>query len=73
MPMAKHLTDGLMECFESGKRRPSDKPTKVASGGWFCPACGVAMLTTRDVEVRCPECSRTLNEFVYELIVHPHA
>jgi rubrerythrin len=74
MPMSKHVSDGLTECFERGERRPSEEPTKVASGEWFCPACGVAMLTTTGVEVRCPECARTLNEFVYELIeLHPHA
>lgn len=75
MAISRHLSNGLTECFESGgARRPSEGPTKVASGEWFCPACGVAMLTSREVEVRCPKCTRTLNEFVYELIeLHPHA
>ena len=47
---------------------PSEEPTKAVSGDWFCPACGVAMNPDPGFEIRCPNCDRTLNEFVYELI-----
>jgi phage FluMu protein Com len=68
------MAHDLTECFELDERRPSEEPTVCASGTWFCPACGVRMVTKEGVEVRCPRCERTLNEFVYALTeLHPHA
>lgn len=72
--MSRNLSDALTECYEREERRPDEKPTRMASGEWFCPGCGVPTVTKRDVEVRCPECGRTLNEFLWALIeMHPHA
>jgi rubrerythrin len=41
-------------------------------GSWFCPACGVEAEVGPDF-VRCPTCTRALNEFLYEIVeYHPH-
>jgi hypothetical protein len=74
MLMSQSLSDVLTECYEREERRPDAKPTLMASGKWFCPGCGVPTVTKGGVEVRCPQCGRTLNEFLMVLVeFHPHA
>lgn len=71
--MSRRLSDALTDVYERRTRHPTATPTKVASGEWFCPGCGVAMVTEPGVAVSCPSCGQRLNEFLVELVeLHSH-
>ena len=73
MPLSQVLGQLLWECYVAETREPRDFRFDFTVGGqWFCPACGVP---TREEEgsVRCPECGRSLNEFIHNLVeLHTH-
>ena len=64
-----HLGDCLEERFAGGY-----KPGRLGAGDmrinlWYCPSCG----TPTDGEMRCPDCARSLRDFLYDLVeLHPH-
>ena len=72
---AKELSDRLVSCYATEDRVPKDLPFGFAVGGtWFCPACGSQAEESERGRVKCPECGRSLNEFIHSLVEkHPHA
>ena len=69
MTMSQYLSKRLHECYVLELRAPREIPwTRAIGGDWFCPACGVHMPEEPPGVVRCPQCGRSLNEFIYELI-----
>lgn len=79
MILASALADTLRECYEAQMRQPkhaiftyNGKPHPIG-GTWFCPGCGVSIPENSPGDLTCPECSRSVVEFVYALIErHPH-
>ena len=74
MALRHELAAKLEECLITRTRWPSDKPWPVGIGGrWFCPGCGTPAPEREKGVVRCQECGRSLNEFIYALVeIHPH-
>ena len=72
MQLSKHLEQRLREVYELDLRFPEKHVLDKERGGWFCPKCGVRLERSAEVYA-CPNCSRTIGEFVFELIeLHPH-
>lgn len=73
MSLSKALQQALLDCYSKETRRPEERRFGFRVGGqWFCPGCGVAT-TEEDGFVRCPRCTRSLNEFIPQLVeLHPH-
>jgi uncharacterized Zn finger protein (UPF0148 family) len=79
MGLAKELEARLRECYATETRRPRDTvltyggQPRAIGGDWFCPGCGVRAQELTPGDLRCPDCSRSLGEFVQSLIErHPH-
>ena len=74
MPLSGHLAKRLYACFVGKSEQPEDKQFGSRYGGqWFCPGCGVPMEEETPGAVRCPQCSRNLGKFLYQLVeLHPH-
>jgi predicted amidophosphoribosyltransferase len=72
---AKELSDRLVACYITEERRPKELPFGFAVGGtWFCPACERRAEEAERGRIMCPQCGRSLNEFIHSLIErHPHA
>ena len=74
MTLSENVRRGLEETFIAATRPPREAPTFATGigGHWFCPRDGVAMIESDGV-LHCSVCSRSLNEFVHQLIeLHPH-
>jgi len=79
MPLSAELEKRLRECYIECTRNPvdriftyNDKPHGIG-GQWFCPGCAEEMTEMTPGDLRCPECNRSLFEFVYSLVErHPH-
>jgi hypothetical protein len=71
--LSAHTARALVETFIERSREPSVAPLMFSPGGsWWCPGCGVSMAVDSN-SVRCPQCQRCLNEFVYPLVeFNPH-
>lgn len=80
MELSQHLATHLFVCFVSKSEQPKEPPSvneityKGGVGGlWFCPGCGVSMEEKTPWAVRCPQCGRSIWQFLHELIeIHPH-
>jgi len=72
-PFRSKWSADLTSAFVEACVVPSDRPFAFAVGGeWFCPGDGRRMLESHSI-VRCPECTRALNQFVHRLVeLHPH-
>ena len=68
MEVVPTLAQQLRECYESESRQPNElRFDFVVGGSCYCPACGVLVLE-KDGYVRCPQCARSMNEFIFALI-----
>ncbi|HEX6369385.1 MAG TPA: hypothetical protein VF006_10660 [Longimicrobium sp.] len=74
MPLAPHTASRLAAAFVERTATPSAEPLRYRAGGrWYCPGCGVRMVTEPH-DVRCPRCTLHLNQFLVELVeLHSHA
>ena len=74
MGLSPRMTRLLTDCFITQTREPLARPFPGGLGDdYFCPGCGERMRGAEEWVIRCPRCSRSLNEFVYELIrLNPH-
>jgi hypothetical protein len=73
MQLSKDLERRLRDVFEYAARPPKKSPFDQRSGGWFCPSCALRIERAADGDHRCPNCNRTIGEFVHALIeLHPH-
>lgn len=80
MEMSRHLATHLYACFVSKSEQPKELPPPGeigyeggVGGTWFCPGCGVLMQEKAPWVVRCPQCERSISQFLWELIeLHPH-
>lgn len=79
MELSQRLFLAFKECYLDKTRSPQNltftykgKPHPVG-GGWFCPECGVEIVEAKTGVLNCPECSKSLVGFIYDLIErHPH-
>lgn len=74
MEVVPELAQRLRDCYISKSREPHELRFNFREGGrWFCPGCGVLAEEIAGY-VRCPQCKRSLNEFLRVLIErHPHS
>jgi rubrerythrin len=75
MELAQELCQRLHDCYILNVRKPQELQFNFNTGGnWFCPSCGVATMEDRNKHIRCPQCDRCLDEFIFALIErHYHA
>jgi predicted RNA-binding Zn-ribbon protein involved in translation (DUF1610 family) len=72
MGLSKRLEQNFRDVFELSLREPKTNSLNDRSEGWWCAGCGVRLVATAQDIFRCPSCSRTMGEFVYELVeFHP--
>jgi hypothetical protein len=74
MPFAPRTAARLFAAFVARTETPSPEPLRFRAGGrWYCPGCGVRMITEPH-DVHCPRCALRLNPFLVELVeLHSHA
>ncbi len=74
MMLSPQMEKDLSAAFGSVEGVTDQTPLSYKVGGtWFCPACSVLMIEEGG-NVRCAQCGRSLNRFVYRLVErHPHA
>ncbi len=73
MQLSKELERRFRDVFEFSLRPAKRSPLDVRSGRWYCPGCGAQLELAEDGIYRCPNCCKTIGEFVYPLIeLHPH-
>jgi uncharacterized Zn finger protein (UPF0148 family) len=74
MELSARLQQQFTAIFVENIQGAQSKPLGFRVGGsWFCPACAVPTIEKTPGEVRCPQCNRTLSEFIPELVeLHPH-
>ena len=74
MWLSEKLAGALRECYVENARSPRERPFPARVGGeWFCPGCGVKTAEASAGDVRCPQCKRSLAEFIHALVeLHPH-
>jgi hypothetical protein len=78
--LSVHLANNLRACYAEMTRQPkqplssSEITGRGGIGGtWFCPGCGILMEEQTPGAIQCPQCGRSIWEFVDELIEHhPH-
>ncbi|HEX8178645.1 MAG TPA: hypothetical protein VF525_03795 [Pyrinomonadaceae bacterium] len=69
MSMSQYLSVQFKDCYERQVRAPREMPLSSGIGGdWFCPGCGIPAPEEPKGVVRCQQCGRSLNEFLYQLI-----
>ena len=75
MPLSQGMARRLTESFVTKTHEPAERSHEFEWGSnWYCPGCGVQAPEEIKGIVRCPNCKRWLNEFLYELAeLHPHA
>jgi hypothetical protein len=75
MWLSEKLAGALRECYVENVRSPRERPFPARVGGeWFCPGCGIKTTEESVGDVRCPQCKRSLAEFIHALVeLHPHA
>jgi rubrerythrin len=73
MPFAQWTAERLYAAFVARTATPSPEPLRFRVGGrWYCPGCGVRMITEPH-DVHCPRCTLRLNPFLVELVeLHGH-
>jgi hypothetical protein len=73
MSLSKKLGDALRECYVDNVRSPRERPFPARVGGtWFCPGCGIEAAEESHGNVRCPQCLKSLAEFIDALVeLHP--
>lgn len=73
MTLAPRTAERLFAAFVERTATPPPEPLRFRMGGrWYCPGCGVRMIT-EDHDVRCPRCTLHLNGFLVELVeLHSH-
>jgi hypothetical protein len=73
MPFAQRTAERLYAAFVERTKTPSPEPLPFPVGGqWYCPGCGVRMITEPH-DVHCPRCALRLNPFLVELVeLHSH-
>jgi hypothetical protein len=79
MELSQRLFSGLRECYIENTRSPKDitfthnGKAHPIGGRWFCPACGVKIAEAITGVLKCPKCTRSVVEFIFDLIeLHPH-
>ena len=74
MDLSDSLERRLIETYDKHLRNSSEEPLGFEVGGkWYCPDCSVATTESVPGIVRCPECKRSLSEFIFDLVeLHPH-
>ena len=68
MDLTQVVAAGFIHGAEAPEEAANPRPLSFRVGGdWFCPWCAARMRESRGM-ISCTSCSRSLNNFVYQLI-----
>ena len=73
MGLSQRMRDELIAGFITPGVQTPPRAWSIGIGGaWFCPRDATRMVESDGV-LACPQCGRSLNQYVYQLIeLHPH-